>query len=153
MYDDKKTCSACGGRCCKTMPGCAYPEDFGQALEKLDSALASGRWAIDWWEGDPRPGKDEMSKAYFVRPAVKGHEGRIYHGAWGGECTFLGPYGCELASDERPRECRHLEPLPEGVCEMHGDCGKQSAAIAWIPHAEALETPNGKVTGAPPHGV
>lgn len=134
MFDNKKICTDCGGACCKHLPGSAYPEDFGNDFEQVKAALATGRWAIDWWDGDPRNGKDELGSANFVRPAIKGYEGRLYHGAWGGECTFLGPDGCELKSKKRPRECRLLEPQEgKGKCKMHQNCGKQDAAIAWLP--------------------
>ena len=139
MYDDMNTCRDWGGKCCKRAPGCAFPEDFGLPnIERLNAALASGRWAIDWWEGDPRDGINELDQAFFIRPAIKGYEGQRYHASWGGDCTFLGTNGCELASEKRPRQCRQLEPKPNSNCVLHGDSDKQSAAISWLKYADAL---------------
>jgi len=124
------------------------PADFGRTkaavLAGVRAALLTGRWAIDWWEGDPRT-KGERERTpmidgdeftfYFVRPAIKGKEGDLHHGAWSGECTFLTNAGCELPSDERPRECRLLEPRPGGYgnCVAHG-ASKRAASVAWARH-------------------
>lgn len=129
-------CAPCGGQCCKKLPGCAYPEDF-PTKEALQAALDSGRWCIDWWDGDAREGMDELSRTLFVRPAIKGHEGQREHASWGGECTFLGPNGCELKPSKRPTECRSLEPRKDD-CYMHNGHGKKSAAVAWLHRAEEL---------------
>lgn len=138
MFENFDICGACGGICCKALPGCTYPEDFGlPATDRLAAALSSGRWAIDWWEGDPRPEMHALDRAHFVRPAIKGSELRIRHPAYYGECTFLGATGCELAPDARPRQCRYLEPAADGDCVPHAG-GKREAALAWLPCAEAL---------------
>jgi Fe-S-cluster containining protein len=129
---DAARCAACGGACCKSLPGAAFPEDFPTA-ESVQEALATGRWALDWWEGDPREGHDELTEAYFLRPATKGKEGVVRDPSWGGECTFLTPKGCELPAERRPRECRMLTPRPKGVdCMGDGTAGKRAAAVAWL---------------------
>ena len=157
MFDNSELCSACGGKCCKNCPGSAFPIDFGLEqgkppdFSKLSAALNSGRWCIDWWEGDPRPTCEQTNKlpqAYYVRPAAKGHEGKIRHGTWGNiPCTFLSITGCTLASADRPLQCKMLEPRPAwhsveapGThCELHGDTDKQAGAIVWIPYWEFLD--------------
>lgn len=140
-YERADTCSPCGGKCCKRMPGAAMPEDFRPGepglTERIAVALQNG-WAIDWWEGDPRDGRDDVAEAYFLRPAVKGSEARTYHGAWGGECTFLTPTGCRLVHDDRPTGCRLLEPSKDGSCIAHGGT-KHEAAIAWLPYRKEIE--------------
>jgi hypothetical protein len=136
---DAERCAGCGGACCKNLPGAAFPEDFPTA-EAVKVALDSGRWAVDWWDGDPRPGHDELSQGYFIRPAIKGKEGSRRDPAWGGECTFLTPMGCELPADQRPRECRMLRPRPPGTaCTGDETSNKQAAAVAWIKRSEDLE--------------
>lgn len=145
MYENKTICGECGGECCKHLPGACYPEDFGVPLDesRLAYALASGRYAIDWWEGDPRPDShdldDERDRTYFVRPATKGREGTRFDGSWGGECTFLGSEGCDLPEDARPLECKSLEPRIDGKCVMHNSRGKQEAAILWLEFEHLLD--------------
>lgn len=129
-------CAPCGGKCCKSLPGSAYPEDFPTPAA-LRGALDSGRWCIDWWDGDAREGKDELTRTLFVRPAIKGCEGQRSHAGWGGECTFLGNHGCELKPSKRPTECRSLEPRKNG-CHMHNGHGKRGAAVAWLSRADEL---------------
>ena len=144
-------CATCG-QCCKTCPGAAFPCDLGsseddvklQILERLES----GKWAVDWWEGDPREGPedgpDRLSQAFYIRPAVVGTT-RRFHGTWGGVCTFLGPDGCDLVMEQRPRECATLDPAD---CNLTGGLPKkrdkkytkQQAAMMWIPYLEFFES-------------
>ena len=140
MYINTKICSECGGKCCKAMPGACFPSDFAFPANttKLAVALKSGRYAIDWWEGDPREGKDEYSRGFFVRPAVKGKEGILYDPTWDGECTFLDTNGCQLDKNNRPLNCKKLEPVAGGKCKIHDDASKQGAAIAWLPYYKEL---------------
>jgi hypothetical protein len=140
MHDYPDICKACGGRCCQGMPGIAFPEDFGlPATEALKAAFASGQWAIDWWEGDPRPDQHQYCQVYFVRPAVKGKEGQLRDPSWGGACTFLTISGCSLEPEKRPRQCRELEPDMTFKCDSHG-YGKREAALAWVPYYDILDS-------------
>ena len=114
-YVTPDICGPCGGQCCLKVPGANWPQDFGlpRIKKQLREALDSGRYAIDWWEGDPRHDyhdDDEMGCAYFVRPAVKGMEGVLRDPTWGGPCTFLEEgVGCVLDPKQRPRACRWLD--------------------------------------------
>ena len=141
LNNENKVCGSCGGKCCKRMPGSALPSDFGagdngDVGSALLDALLSKRWAIDWWEGDPRDSKDELHVAYFLRPATKGREGRLHDASWGGECTFLTQTGCSLTFERRPSECRGLVPneVAPGNCTSDPATTKQQVAIAWIPY-------------------
>jgi Fe-S-cluster containining protein len=141
MYENSLLCKKCGGRCCNTLPGSAFPIDFGitdasSSTNLLKECLTSGRWCVDWWEGDPTG--EGLSRAYFIRPVIEGCEGRLKHPTWGGKCTFLGVTGCELTSDKRPLECKMLEPK-EDECVMHRGYDKENAAIAWIPYTDVIE--------------
>jgi len=140
MFVNKEICSACGGKCCKDIPGCYYPEDFNMenGYSKLKEALKTGKIAIDWWEGDPREGKDEYTRGYFVRPATKWMEGVLYDPSWGGECIFLTNSGCQLEEDKRPLNCRKLEPGAD-KCIPHDGVSKRDAAIAWLPYYDFLD--------------
>jgi len=139
-----KLCTKCGGRCCKTLPGAAEPKDFGAPNKKIliarvSAALASSEWCFDWWEGDPRPGRrrERIERAYFMRPAVKGHVGERFHPAWKGECALLTKKGCSLEYGERPVGCRGLKPIPSFDCQpAYGD--KREVAILWVPYLGAL---------------
>lgn len=162
-YENPAVCTACGGRCCKRYPGAAFPEDFKpDVLAGVQAALETGSWAIDWWEGDPCEGKNELTQAFFVRPAVQGCK-KVFDPTWGDPCTFLGDKGCALPAGERPRGCRMLEPvatvseLALGKCKIHGlPDPKREAAVAWLPYNEQLEEVGCRVSeasrqkGAPP---
>ena len=142
-FENTMICLECGGRCCKQYPGAAYPEDFilREGTEKflITIAIKSKKWVIDWWEGDPGDGNKET--AYFVRPAIKGKEGKTYDPSWGGECIFLEPTGCSLQLKHRPRECRLLEPKKGGKgCVAHDNTGKNGAALAWRNYFEILNS-------------
>lgn len=136
-----KLCKKCGGRCCKKLPGGAWPEDLMIDNECFEDVLfklfVSGNWVIDWWEGDPREGKYDMDRGYFVRPAIVNCE-RVFDPSYGGKCCFLSADGCLLSFEKRPRECRDLIPNENGKCFFDGIYGKKSAAIAWIPFYNML---------------
>lgn len=164
-------CAACKGFCCNKAPGITVPEDWvdpvdrAVLLERLAIALGTGKWCVDWWEGDPRaefalpdvmevsfevytealnrPGR--LGCAYYVRPAIQGHEGKVRHPAWiygNSPCALLTPTGCALGPHERPIECRTLKPGPK----FPDDCdhppgsypGKQAVAIRWIPYHDVI---------------
>lgn len=130
-------CAGCG-KCCKGLPGGHLPDDFGvDLLEGVRSALASGRYALDWWEGDVAY-PEELPRVLYLRPAVKGREGRLFHGAWGGECTFLTDAGCSLPRDKMPAECKALKPtaVPDGECPS--GLIKEDLCLAWRPYQSLL---------------
>lgn len=135
LYSPTKACDLCQGRCCKYYPGCFMPHQIKtDMLETLRHKFHAGLWAVDWWEGDPRPGMNELTEAYVIRPAIVGAK-RLFDPSWGGQCVFLGESGCKLSWDERPDECRALRPRaaddPDGECR--GVLDKQKVAIAWLP--------------------
>jgi len=141
-FQRPEICSQCGGKCCKRLPGTAHPSDFGlPSTRRLSAALRSGRWAIDWWEGDPREDREEVKRGYWIRPATKGKEGELYDGSLGGKCTFLTLRGCELSPEDRPLQCRLLEPRPggHGNCKAHHGFTKREDALAWEPYWDLLD--------------
>lgn len=132
-------CAACGGKCCRSMPGEAFPEDFeGGSYDAVLAALKTGNWAVDWWEGDPREGSYELRRGYYLRPRTIGaHD--ILDPSWGGPCVFWMPStGCELEPKDRPRSCRELEPVAGGGCVIHDGSGKHAAALAWLPFTDVI---------------
>jgi hypothetical protein len=147
-------CAPCGGRCCKTLPGAASPEDFGAPdksamLARLTAAFAAGRWAVDWWEGEPSGDVRLRHDVYFPRPIAKDHDAGLlvpYYpedmgSTWSPrmfECTFLGPTGCELAHEDRPLECRALEPRADRNCVEHAG-RRQERALEWHAYQHVLK--------------
>jgi Fe-S-cluster containining protein len=140
---NKDLCKKCGGRCCKKIPGFTWPEDLMVDNESFEESIfklfISGNWSIDWWEGDPREGKDDIVRGYFIRSAIKGCE-EIFDPSWGGECCFLSTEdGCVLSFEKRPRQCRELIPVENNKCFYSSDnIDKKSAAVAWIPYHNIL---------------
>jgi len=132
-YIKSRICKACGGRCCNGTPGTCHLSDFKDRNHILET-LRGGRYCLAWWEGDPRDEVDELDRAYFIRPAGKGLEGKLLDPTWGDiGCTFLTAKGCELEGDKRPKGCRLLEPMPSYPCRDHSG-GKKEAAISWLQH-------------------
>lgn len=128
-------CAKCGGLCCQQCPGLTVPSDF-KDNDAILAAIKSGRWCLDWYEAD---GTFEQGDVYFVRPSIKGREGKTRHAAWGGECTFLGPDGC--TSGIKPHQCRTLVARPGMLCR-HDDArfeGKAYYAEAWLGMQDFLE--------------
>ena len=139
-YETKELCKKCGGRCCKGMPAPALPEDFDDAdPETLKKAIDTGKWAIDYLDliGLAEPTEETESKAYYIRPKVKGNA-ELVDTAKTGICIFWSSKGCKLPFDERPAGCRYLEPKEDGHCLQHGPNVKH-AAMAWIPHGWLIE--------------
>jgi len=128
--------------------------------ERLTKAFATGRWAVDLWYGELHHAIEAMrGEVFIVRPAERGRESSSYvfdelepedydadaitravrhmyptlH-----PCTFHGATGCELSFDERPIECRALEPVAIlGACVPHAGA-KEQRAIEWLPYQGML---------------
>ncbi len=140
-----ETCRQCGGMCCQKMPGIAFPDDFGPR-ETLTAVLVeyfrTGYWAIDCWEGmDYEPNPLLRQTVYYVRPAtVKAKaEGKLSDWSWGGTCSlWSAEKGCSLAFNNRPRQCRTLEPSRNYFEAYSGPDDKEAAAIAWSSFQDEL---------------
>lgn len=153
MFENHELCAACGGVCCKRMPGALMPEDVrGDLATVLKDKFRVGEWAIDWWEGDPRQEaidpfegpfdwKGRKSQAYFLRPAMVGAD-QLFHSAWkyDGICVYWSN-GCLLQPDDRPFGCRWLMPGEE-FCEYLPPSGipncKHEAALAWLEYEDVI---------------
>lgn len=102
-------CTACNGVCCKTYAGIYIPNDLKMEITEntLKALLDSGKYAIDWWEGDTRGGS--LNQTFFLRPR---HENEsAIKGSWGGCCVnFTNGIGCSLDPNNRPYQCRMLIP-------------------------------------------
>ena len=130
-FERRDLCAPCGGKCCSKHAGAAMPSDFGstraEILARLTAALSTGNWAIDWWDGDPRPMRYELGQAYYVRPRHVNTEA-LWDPTYGGHaCVFHSADGCQIF-DERPSGCRGLKPGNPDCTVQHSS--KQEACIA-----------------------
>lgn len=124
-----KTCSTCGGECCKRAPGQYVPEDFGlvpgervrrasvqMIREKLldGSVVAHRVRRSNFFVTSSLFGK--RPSLIFLRPATLGEERGLNHGLLNGKpCTNWSILsGCSLKFTERPFVCRALEAGPGG---------------------------------------
>lgn len=138
---DSPICVECQGKCCKHYPGSCWPDDVKPlTAERIIEMVRHERYAIDWYEGDPRLDGD-LGCVYFLRPAIRGAASHL-DPSWGGVCVFLMDTGCSLPADKRPRECLAIIPSDpiDGHCLAEdGYAGKDAAAMAWIPHQNMME--------------
>ena len=137
-------CGPCGGECCKTQPGATSPRQWGTTAEEMTQNLAAafitGRWAVDWWEGDVDPNGD-LDDVYFVRPHAVGYDaGTIFHGAGRNrQCNFLAKDGCTLKPEARPDGCLHLVPSISHRCELAtGEHPKKKYVLEWRPYQDVI---------------
>jgi hypothetical protein len=135
-----ETCSTCGGKCCNQNPGITHPNQWGNNKDdriiNIADALSTGKWAVDWWEGDIDDDPTItpiLNQIYYIRPVIYGYEGEVKHPSWGGKCTMLGDKGCELDHDNRPTECQSLIPNKE-KCEQTKEFNKLSLVKEWRNH-------------------
>ena len=144
--ENAEICAECGGWCCKQMPGIFTPKQIGapnkkKLRENLLTLLKTGKYSIDWWEGDPREDIDEINRVYFFRPATKRALGRVQDASWGGECALLTDSGCELSWKERPDECKYIIPISAGHCERHKKARiKKQLCIDWLEYNDVIES-------------
>lgn len=133
VIEDTIICTACGGRCCQEYAGEYHPDDIGPiTVDSLASKFADGTYAIDWWEGDVRPGKSEWSCSMFIRPAHVGVT-KLRDPSWGGTCIHWHTVGgCCFEWHRRPKGCRELVPDKKRNCTRVFD--KRAAALAWVPY-------------------
>lgn len=138
--EDPSICKPCGGQCCKHLPGENRPEDFGapgpRFIVLLTAALASKRYAVDWWE-QAEPGVNSEADTYYVRPAIVGVT-RLVHGTYGGQCNFLVDNKCELTWEVRPHGCKALVPTAGKSCNQTPEHHKREYAKTWLPYQVEL---------------
>lgn len=167
VHEGAEACAMCKGACCKHVPGETAPRQWMRSgeidWERVERAFLSGKWVIDWWEGDPRYddyGYDEsrVSCAPYIRPRHSTSKEGLYDNLFfaQGDCLFLTESGCTLPETlgptsseseyERPAGCAALvAKLVEKNGEFETECdypdGKQfkrEAATLWIPYSERL---------------
>jgi len=142
-YENHALCAACGGACCRHMPGATHPSDWrDDLLSSLADALTSRRYAVDWREAE----RSDDAAVYFIRPVVSispRYEPKpVIDGSWGGQCTFLTGVGCELPLIGRPLSCRAMEPREKmfgrGPEHCWAHASHRSILLAWKPHQSVI---------------
>lgn len=138
-------CSACKGRCCKHMAGIYHPDDLKSegsiTVELITTLLDTGKFSIDWWEGDIEE-KELRSRTYYLRPRHK--DANAIDGSWGGTCiNWSESKGCALPETKRPYVCRMLMPERKNdkyTCHIpHKDKGdKKTIVRSWLPYQDIL---------------
>ncbi len=156
--EDLATCRACGGKCCKTLPGAYLPGQLSD--DELRNGLRSGRLVLAWWDGDPRPEMNcfdvdcdgtcprctadgRLRRAYYVRPRNVNSPTGPFDPTANGACTLLGPTGCTLPFEKRPSGCQNLLVNRESPGDCHDYAVptrsfKHYAALAWVGEQERL---------------
>ncbi len=134
-YLNKDLCIACGGACCKKLPGQYAPSDFKEKLsyDSLKELLLSGDFSIDWYEGS--------TDIFYLRPRTT--NGGMIDASWGGTCIHWSKeIGCELSDKGRPLQCRMLKP---GGTISHFKCSappdefsKLNMAKMWLDYQPIL---------------
>lgn len=135
-YFNYSLCKSCGGKCCQRLAGTYLPDDFKEPIttEFILSLLHSGKFAIDWYEGN--------NAMYYIRPRHI-HEGAIC-GSWGGTCiNWSKESGCSLQENERPYQCRKLIPeIYEGdyscITLPKDKATKRDMAYSWEPYQSII---------------
>jgi len=124
------------------MPGAYFPGDFNKKNIKNEiiAMLKIGKIAVDWdvdtW--------DNFKELYFLRPKVKGVKSLFHHHKVSDNipCIFWNDKsGCELKLNDRPSNCRFLEPKKEDgkyICIPH-DGSKNSAIRSWKKYCDFFE--------------
>ena len=121
--EDRNTCSSCGGKCCKNLPGAFAPEEV--SMESLGLMLSQRQLEVTLeHHGVPLNGEFEYRVAWVVRP-VRQESG------W---CVFLGEEGCTLDFHDRPWEWRAL--VPGIICK---GLSQAELVSAWVPYKEKIE--------------
>lgn len=156
--EDRDTCGACQGKCCKTLPGAFLPGQLSEA--ELEQGLRGGSLVLAWWDGDPRPqmqcfdvdcdgtcprcaAPDRILRAHYVRPRNQSSAPGPFDSSTQGVCTLLGPDGCTLAFQRRPAGCQNLlvNRAEPGNCHEYAvptGSFRHYAALAWIPYQDLL---------------
>ena len=131
LFEQPQICSNCIGHgfCCQRSACNCHPADFDNDIRKMEKALETGKYAIDFTRNTPNAfiwkGKyltlsvehilHTAEEALYMRPRNKDRPVvDIIHAesdGFEGPCIFWSyEKGCELAYEERPMFGRHMLP-------------------------------------------
>ena len=137
-------CKSCGGKCCTKFSGSYIPSDFKEPItvDFIINLLLSGKYAIDDWIGDAKE-LNKYANTYYIRPRHVDEAAVI--GSRGGICVnWTKDNGCSLSEEDRPFQCRMLEPILEDgehVCSIPKEAksSKQDCAATWYDYQNLIE--------------
>jgi len=130
-------CASCKGQCCRTSAGAYLPEDLRDlSVTAVKNMVLAGKASIGVWEHPDETIQPWTSRwMLYLRPAHKGMEGQAYDPSWGGACVHHTETGCALSFEDRPSQCRALEP---GCgCKQHLEM--REVVEAWLPRQNLLK--------------
>lgn len=144
-YFNYDMCKKCGGQCCTHCAGSYIPQDFKEPItdDFIVNLLKTGKFAIDWWDGDAK-GLGVYGSTHYIRPRHVNEP--AIKGSWGGVCVnWSKANGCSLKEEDRPFQCRKL--VPSMIADDVYDCTtkkedkatKQDCAIAWYDYQHILK--------------
>jgi Fe-S-cluster containining protein len=136
--ENKSFCSGCG-QCCKRMPGIVHPRELAEVTVETLSKMIQDGYQFDHWEGNLTGEKEhEDIIFYYLRPQTKKSVGKVVDASWGGECIFLGEFGCNKSFEERPSQCRALNPTEDKSCYLDGEYSKTEIIKSWLPYNDLI---------------
>lgn len=156
MFENKKLCMECKGKCCQRHACDCSPEDFDSDIRLMRKAIESGKYSIDFTRSTPdafilapnglltlniKHILATQDEALYIRARNKDrpvvdilHAEKIE-----GPCIMWSlEKGCELEYEQRPKYGRTVIPCSF----MPGDCmniyPKQALIQEWKPYTEEL---------------
>jgi Fe-S-cluster containining protein len=136
-------CASCKGKCCQRYGGGYHPNDFGKEIteEVIYNALKTYRVGVNWWDGEFEHKGKKYNNAYFLHARHRGE--KPVYASWGGTCASWSlEVGCSLVYEERPIQCRMLEPKDYGdncVIPKESKADKNSLVVAWLPYSDIVD--------------
>lgn len=156
VFTDSELCSKCKGKFCCMHNGCAYsPEDFPDLSYKyLKAFLKRGYASIDHvMIKEPDSGAIDPFTLNISWEKIQDMQGALILKARNvgagivdaihiegihvtSRCSLIGPNGCKLPFNRRPKVGRYLIPIKGGVCYSTYEI--ENVAIEWLPYQEVL---------------
>lgn len=121
------------------MPGIVHPNEMKEVTVESLSQMIKDGYQFDFWEGNitGKPEHDGIT-AYYLRPQTKNSVGKVVDASWGGECVFLTETGCSKTFEQRPTQCKALEPQEDGNCSLEKKYEKNEVIKAWLPYNDVI---------------
>ena len=148
--EDKETCSKCGGYCCKKNACDCSPEDFDFNTKKMEKALETGNYSIDFarknanafkysfgeWKLDIEYIVTHKDTTLYLRPRNVDRPivDIVHQDGDEGPCIFWSKEnGCSLKYRDRPKYGRLMIPIRKGFCKSVPNVRKKMI-LEWRPY-------------------
>lgn len=153
-WENKEICSECKGRCCQKNACDCSPEDFDNDIQKMEEALKSGKYAIDfarttanafvyesWYLTlDVNHILKASDEVFYIRPRNQERPivDIIHDKEIEGPCIFWTyEKGCELPYEKRPKFGRAIIPINPGLCKDIYPV-RERIIFEWTPYKKQL---------------